>query len=317
MNYSIRYAISLGTPVLDLLIQKPWILVHSVFQKVINVSVNDDMIITIAKPEQRNLPYGILCDFQDLDLRNEVEVGQNVLINHNQLLMSGGKFVIDFSRAVHWIPHFQKHILESSFEGIHERLEWYKKFAQNKSTGKGLTPLVFMIDELFADQSLNTSNQLIKRAEKGIKTVIKGVRDSNLKGIVNGGLELIGLGPGLTPSGDDVLVSLLLSSLVTSPEPNQFVAKEALSQFAKLSRNLTTSLSSFQYYVAAQGYLSERYIEILDSILNPSEEKVMIQKGTQMISYGETSGMEILLGVLLGLSLSLEISQKKVLNYIT
>lgn len=315
MKYSVRYAISIGTPALDLLIQKPCLSIHSVFKKVINLSVNDDMIITISKPEQRNLPYGILCDFQELDLRNIAEIGQKVLINLDQQLILGGEFVIDFSRAVHWIPHFQKHIPERSFEGIHERLEWYKKFAHNKSSGNGLTPLVFMINELFTDTPLNSSNQLIKKAEKGIKTVIKGFRNNDLKGIVNGGLELIGLGPGLTPSGDDVLVSLLLCLFVTMQESGKCVAKDALGQLAILSRNLTSSLSSFQYYVAAQGYLSERYIEVLDSILNSQEEKVMIQKGTQMISYGETSGMEILLGLLLGISLYLEFNQKNILNY--
>jgi hypothetical protein len=316
MNYFVRFAISIGTPALDLLNHKPTLSVHSVFNNVINLSMNKDRLITISKPEQRNMPYGILCDFQDIDLRNKVEVGQKVLINHELLIFPDGKFAIDFSRSVPWIPHFQAFNFENSFERIYEHLEWYKKFAQDKSTGMGLTSLVFVIDELFTDQPLNASSELLKRAINGIQNIIKGFMNNDLKRIVDGGLDLIGLGPGLTPSGDDVLTSLLLCLYVTSPEPEQGLAKDALGQLAILSRNLTSDLSSFQYYVAAQGYLSERYMEVLDSILNSREETVMIQKGTQMISYGETSGMEILLGVLLGLNLSLEFNQNNIFNYI-
>jgi hypothetical protein len=310
MKHSVHHAISIGIPAVYLLKQKPWLSVHSVFEKVINLSVDDDSIITILKPEQKNLPYGILCDFQNIDLRNQVEVGQKVLISHNQLSIADGKFVIDYSRAIHWNPHFQKQILERSFESIHKRLEWYKKFGQDKSTGMGLTPLIYMIDDMFAERPFDTSNELIKRAYNGIKTIIKGFRIQDLKSIIDNGLKLVGLGPGLTPSGDDVLVSLLLSLFVTLQEPDQSLVKDALGQLATLSRNLTCSLSSFQYYIASQGYLSERYIEVLDSIMNTQDEMVMIQRGTQMISYGETSGMEILIGMLLGLSLSLELNQK-------
>ncbi|MDP2966422.1 MAG: DUF2877 domain-containing protein [Pelolinea sp.] len=307
---------SIGEPALKYLLNKPNLSIHSVFQKVVNLKTDSELLITIGNNELKNLPYGLLCNYKELDLRNRIRTDQKVQVDiKGFILISEGPYEIDFSHALVWSPIYQKIIKTSKLYKINKRLERLKKYSQDNASGRGLTSLSFVIDELISNQPIECSNILEIKALKGIRTVIEGIRRYDHTRSVFGGLDLMGLGPGLTPSGDDLLVSLLLSVIVTNPEPIRSFALGVARELAKISMDRTTCVSINQYLNAGEGYVSERFMDVIDSIINLDDEMKLLQRAKCMISFGETSGLEILIGLLVGISLSLEFHQKNVLNH--
>jgi len=115
----------------------------------------------------------------------------------------------------------------------------------------------------------------------------------------NGLLDLVGLGTGSTPSGDDVLVGLL----------SGFTAFERISDEAKASlfglravlhaaENRGTSLPSAQMLAAAAGgSVSEPVLEVVSSLASEFDRDVR-PAIRSLVSQGATSGLEMLAGIL-------------------
>jgi hypothetical protein len=109
-------------------------------------------------------------------------------------------------------------------------------------------------------------------------------------------LRLLGRGPGLTPSGDDVLVGMLagLWSFGTIT-PSRLGSLPQ--QFLNAAKALTTDISVGYLYHASYG----RFIGALCDILTAfdrSQEPAIAKAVLRLRNYGHTSGMDNLLGLL-------------------
>jgi hypothetical protein len=120
-------------------------------------------------------------------------------------------------------------------------------------------------------------------------------------------VELLGLGSGLTPSGDDLLIGLLLGlqrlSTAESDGATPLLAfGEAL---AAAARRRTTSLSASLLACAAQGQADERLVAALDGMTGGA-----LQPGAcagLLLDWGSSSGCDALVGMALAI-LTLETS---------
>jgi hypothetical protein len=298
---------SIGKPALNFLRYPLTLSIHSVFQKVINIKTDGPLMITIANIEQKNLPYGLLCNTTGIDFRNFMLAGQLVVVEEKKLNFIDTQFVIDFSRASLWPATYHKAIQCSNLDQIKVRLEWLKHFSQAHASGRGLTSLSNVIDELVSGQPIHLSTRLEQNAVRGISAVMDGLYQCNYERIVEGGKDLIGLGVGLTPSGDDVLIGLLLSVIAINQDPMRKVALNAVRGLSAISHNKTTDISINQYHIASEGYFSERFVDLMESIFNLEDQIKLKEKADFLISFGETSGLEILIGLLLGMSLTLSV----------
>jgi hypothetical protein len=298
-------AVSIGKPALNFLRDPLTLSIHSVFQKVVNIKTDSPLIITIANSEQKNLPYGLLCNTTGIDFRNLLLAGQPVVVGDKTLNFIDRLFVIDFSSASIWHAEYQKTIHGSSLDQIRVRLEWLKHYSQIQTSGRGLTSLSHVIDELVHGQPIQLSTRMEQKAVVGLADVLEGLHQLDYKKIVDGGQELIGLGVGLTPSGDDLLISLLLSVIAVNQDPVRRIALNAVRDLSAISQNKTTDISINQYQIASEGYLSKRFMDVIESIINLDPQTIMKEKADFMISFGETSGLEILIGLLLGMRLNL------------
>jgi hypothetical protein len=114
--------------------------------------------------------------------------------------------------------------------------------------------------------------------------------------------ELIGLGPGLTPSGDDMLAGFsLLISLYSKTAKGDLPQARILRKSILKASGRTTRLSSelLRQAVFARGNESAR--ELCEAVL--SEDTSSVRHCTRsVLKIGETSGTDIVLGVVLGAS---------------
>ncbi|UUX35314.1 DUF2877 domain-containing protein [Fundicoccus culcitae] len=109
---------------------------------------------------------------------------------------------------------------------------------------------------------------------------------------VNALQNLIGAGPGLTPSGDDFLQGMIFIEKVLGVENKLHSLVEE-----GLKVRLTTDVSLSYYQAIFEGYANEPLINLLQSIQMGSE--IGIQKALNHLqNYGETSGYDLLLGIL-------------------
>jgi hypothetical protein len=106
--------------------------------------------------------------------------------------------------------------------------------------------------------------------------------------------RILGRGQGLTPSGDDVVIGILLalSRGVFSKSPKILLIPEPI---VALTRQMTTSLSSCLIASAIHGQADERLLSALDGILfgNLKVEEC----AARLLAYGGSSGGDCLLGM--------------------
>ncbi|MDD5368188.1 MAG: DUF2877 domain-containing protein [Anaerolineaceae bacterium] len=104
-----------------------------------------------------------------------------------------------------------------------------------------------------------------------------------------------GLGSGLTPSGDDLLMGLLLCLNRFRPES---LSKSGINQFnqqmVKMAYEKTTSLSANLIECAAQGQADERLIKGLDGIY--CDTLSCSESVKALLAWGHSSGLDALLG---------------------
>ena len=125
----------------------------------------------------------------------------------------------------------------------------------------------------------------------------------------NAGIEeatrgLAGLGPGLTPSGDDVLGGFAAIMALLSPQLSSDAAsrKHVAATIAAIARPRTTALSAVLLAHAARGELAEQMGTLLLTLTLPAEAfETVLNAADQLLTFGASSGGDTLLGMLLGL----------------
>ncbi|MGC9335323.1 MAG: DUF2877 domain-containing protein [Anaerolineae bacterium] len=106
-------------------------------------------------------------------------------------------------------------------------------------------------------------------------------------------LQLAGLGPGLTPAGDDFLAGAMLWAWLAHPAPWAFC--QGLANAAALR---TTALSAAVLRAAACGECSAAWHELLNQLAAAKSKVLLTKTVVRVLSYGHTSGADTLAGFL-------------------
>ena len=103
-------------------------------------------------------------------------------------------------------------------------------------------------------------------------------------------IELVGVGEGLTPAVDDFFTGLLLSDRFTK---NNYI--KVSEKFFDIASNKTTRQSVLQLRFAEQGLLSLKFEYFIKTFITKSITSTEV---IRLLSYGNTSGSDILAGIL-------------------
>ena len=108
--------------------------------------------------------------------------------------------------------------------------------------------------------------------------------------------ELIGLGPGLTPLGDDIVLGILLTMNrwkgVIAPDQD---LEEFNQRLLTLAKEKTNKLSFSLFSCGVEGSGDERLQTVLDSFF--SGEEPTIEQIQDFLSWGSSSGIAVLYGI--------------------
>jgi len=112
-------------------------------------------------------------------------------------------------------------------------------------------------------------------------------------------IHWLGRGPGLTPSGDDVLVGMVAAlQFVGVVDSSGMVALRELIETA--ARRLTTDISAEYLHYACRGMVTGMVRDLLVA-LDRSNTVAVLDAVERLSRYGHTSGMDCVLGVVVGL----------------
>ncbi|MEO3869161.1 DUF2877 domain-containing protein [Nonomuraea sp. B12E4] len=133
-----------------------------------------------------------------------------------------------------------------------------------------------------------------------------------LLGVVTAAEQLVGLGPGLTPSGDDVLAGLLVTlrhlGMAAGVERAVWVADWLAATVTYDARTRTTPLSATLLHCAARGEASPEVIAVLRAIVGGQALEPALRRLHRL---GHTSGADLAQGVAIGVSAVLSLGEPR------
>jgi hypothetical protein len=163
--------------------------------------------------------------------------------------------------------------------------------ASGNSLSATVTELIAHLARIGASTGLGDNWLALTKASEltdAVDSLLDGVADQRV-------LHWLGRGPGLTPSGDDLLVGMVAALWFISA-----VDSFKLTPFRKLFESteglLTTDISVEYLYYACRGMFTGGVIDLLVA-LDQANEVAALDALARLGRYGHTSGMDCTLGV--------------------
>ncbi|MEV4397386.1 DUF2877 domain-containing protein [Nonomuraea sp. NPDC049607] len=244
--------------------------VHSVFATACNLAV-DGLLLTVHDAVAPHTPTSVRVT----GWRPAARVGDPVRCRSG--LLSFGAHVLDLRDVPVWTP---------------------PPPARASSTVTGWRQVAELRERYVEAEGLTVPG-LDGRAESLLEALTG--RPHDVPGAV---ARLVGFGPGLTPSGDDLLVGALavLSRTARSaggPAPAR--AFRTLADGVRRHAHRTTDVAAHYLRLAAEGHYSEPILDLVDALVTGADRTAVPARTQAALRVGASSGADGVAGVLLGL----------------
>jgi hypothetical protein len=269
--------------------------VHSVFERAFNLSAPGGSLLGVVQVDGANGPATLVLhpSSDALLFDRQIEPGSLARVTAGTLTV-GDRLAINLSPTALWSPPPIRLALD--IQEIAERI------VQVRARAAALAPTEGF-GQLLNDPTTGLPDILLLRAGALIDNLGTAIRAKRWDLVQASATGLSGLGPGLTPSGDDVLTGLALgirAGLGTLPEP----LAEALHAAVE---GRTTDLAVARVRHAVAGRADEAVHRLLTAMVSgPPDELDAAVRAT--IEYGHASGADTLVGIDRGLRLGVALS---------
>jgi hypothetical protein len=266
--------------------------VHSIFNRTVNVqSLETGELYTVACHEIDNGPNTLILQVDcfnpiNLAINDHVYAEKNVLHIANKLAMTVDK-------AALWesiLPIYPQNV-----ETLNRNLTKMKDYIDNHGIGGGMkksnhSPTAFEME-------------LSRMLEERTDSLLTELSNKRMSESIEKASKLIGLGPGLTPSGDDFLVGLF--TVLNIQKSPKYHLKDFGKEVVKLAKPLTNDISYMAIQKASIGKVRESIISLVTSILYGTEEDLILSLN-KVLKIGSSSGTDIALGIVAGLEVQIK-----------
>jgi hypothetical protein len=243
----------------------------------------DDRIIALVSAELHNGPLNVVVTpsppFGDLS------TGAPASSNGHRMQVAD-VWDISLDGATAWDPILHR-IDRSAHGALDNHLQALADLIAAEAQVGGLA-------RLSVDRAGGVLTPLERTASLGLRNLSTGLGRANRSQVVRSAHALAGLGPGLTPSGDDVLVGCLLA-LAALPDIDGTSVRDAI---ASSSRHRTTRISTAYLDAAARGEASEAWHRLI-AAMGTSDAVRVAGAARHILAVGETSGSDMLGGFIL------------------
>ena len=249
-----------------------------------------DRLVTVAHESMGGLPNGILIDPPLALDQIGIALGMPVQCDGIGLRVPGASMVVFLAGAVSWSPAMPV-VRGMPVAEQTRRAEEALGLAAGHAPHIGLGPLLVGI----VDQGTSVGS-LGRAAARSLAEVVLALGAGASERAVSAIIPLIGLGPGATPSGDDLLVGFTAGLAVTDhPLAGAFAAG-----VAREAAGRTTSVAESYLLHAGRLEFSERVHAAAIAVL-VGQEAELPRAMTTALAWGASSGADLLVGLLVGI----------------
>ena len=272
--------------------------VHSVFSTAINLRpATGNELLTLVASSEADLPQGIRVDTPN-DFSFEVfSTGEPVICRRDSLRLKS--LTVELAGARRWkcnLPALQADPANPAVKTAWTSVWLALNQRQIQAKAEILAENLFRSDDsMWAG--------VPRMAGTAISDLVDATRRYDLPMAASSARGLIGLGSGLTPSGDDLLVGCLAGlwcAVQNNRERVQFVS-DLGKAVIHLSRR-TNEISRTYLFHASQGQVSSLLANLAEAICTGMDANQLFERTNAALQVGHTSGMDAVTGLLLGLA---------------
>jgi hypothetical protein len=271
-------------------------IIHSVFDTAANLCLVDaDRLVTLLVSDHYDLPQGIRIAQKPASLQS-LTVGLLAVCRAGVLRFESSPLTIDLRNAPVWkcqISNLNVGMQSPSAERSWSDV-WQMLNAQQK-----LNKAEVVADDLF---QLKAGSLLSQKISRPVMQLTSSTGQFDIESSIQAAEKMIGLGPGVTPAGDDLLIGFLAGLWSTSgvDQSRLFFIQSFGDRLMELAEQ-TNLISRTYLYHAIHGQFSSSLSNLADSIALGSENIKVIAEAAMRV--GHSSGMDSVTGMLIGLSI--------------
>ncbi len=271
--------------------------VHSAFQHAVNLKLaGENRLLTLLASSQPDLPQGIRLDSPS-DLPSEaLPIGirgtcEDGVLDFDKTLE------VDLREAYRWNCDLTSLNVDMTSQAVLTawRCVWGALNERQLKYGSEIMAngLLYQVEK---------ESVLVKQIRKSLFKILEMTRKRDLTDL-DELKALIGLGTGLTPSGDDLLTGYLAGLwCTTGKKPERLKFLSALGKVViELSRR-TNDISRTYLYHAACGGVSSRLVDLTNAICTGADKEQVLLSTEATMQTGHASGMDAVTGLLFGLA---------------
>jgi hypothetical protein len=256
-----------------------------------------DSLLVVAIDDVGGVPGGILVsDVSDLR-ETGIRPGMLVLRSPKGFAIPAAAVEIDLSRAVAWSPALPVAARFGPSPELARTAATARRLAAELAPAGGLAPML--------SGAAGPDVPWLVRAGALIGTQLEGLATGDVATALGPTIELIGLGIGLTPSGDDYLIGLL-AGLDATHDPMRHDLARVIATQAPIR---TTAVGAAALGHATGGAFSERLHGVLVAVAGKHLDDLGVAIERAM-AYGATSGSDTLVGLFAALDLAVTRSSR-------
>jgi len=247
----------------------------SVFDKAINVRVSDRRLVSIVRHAEAMAPMSVLCP-KLLDSGEILRTGQRIILSEGLLVAD------DWHLDTHGSDRFEGHpTIVKPFCMDAQKLDLFEKILHFSGQKDGL---------LGVTRDGEPRNNFVRKGREIVE-------------------KIIGLGPGFTPAGDDLIGGFLMGEALARNEHRLFLDAMPVTQGLVSDRKFRTILWNAAaetcdagrtlIWMALRGHFPRFLCRAAAELSRAETSKDMLAVVTRATRYGHTSGTDALTGLLL------------------
>ena len=272
--------------------------VHSVFRFAVNLRPNkSNRLLTLLASDQADLPQGIRLDISEGLSFEGMLTGEPVLCRDGFLQFDNSPLTVQLRGARRWKCDLStlevdpaKPTISSAWSSVWDMLNQQQR----------LSGAEIIADDLFHSNG-TTRSVTARKTGDALQDLVDVTRGYDLADS-SALCALIGLGSGLTPSGDDLLVGYLAGLWCTirrKSDRARFIAGLA-KRIVHLSMR-TNDISRTYLYHAAHGQVSSLLADLAGNISRGENSGRLLDSAKAAMNLGHSSGMDAVTGLMVGL----------------
>ena len=268
--------------------------IQSVFDSAVNLRLaNEDRLITLLISDHYELPQGIRLDKNALLPSLTPNLG--AAARGGVLRFDLSPLTIGLRNVPIWVCRVPEIKIDITSEEVIQSWSLVWKLLNQEQRVKSTEVVA---DDLFKSSA---GSPLSQKLGAQVLQFVYSVEKFDVQGATQAAEKMIGLGPGVTPSGDDLLIGFLAGLWsVAGGNPTQVAFIHSFGNKLLHVAEQTNEISRTYLYHAAQGQFSSSLSTLAESIATG----IQVEGATRnTMRVGHSSGMDSVTGMLIGLAI--------------